>query len=824
VHFTIKRLRILILAGVFLLLSALVIFLAVGKWKNPFNRRDLPARLGMEIQQEANGVDYTQAHGGHTLFKIHASKVVQLKKGNAVLHDVKIELYGEDGTRVDRIEGSEFEYDKKAGTAVAAGPVEITLMRPGVAPLIAPKAAVSHAVGEKRKGAPVATAAETAARGEIHVKTSGLTFDQKSGVARTSQHVDFSMVQGSGSSIGATFDSQQGLLVLDHAVELAALRGAETVRIHAQHAEFDRDDRICRLHAATADYQGGQAVSTDAKILFRDDGSAVRLDAMNGFTLTTETGSHLAAPSGFMDFDEKNRPRHGHLEGGVAMDSSSQSEGRQRQMHGSAPKAELEFSALGHLRRARLERGVAIDSEEQSAQTGQQRRLSRHWRSPVAEIDFRDTGHGQIKPGAVHGSGGVVITGASQFGAGPVAPFHLSADDVTGEFDSNSALTLMNGTGHASLEETTAAGARQMTSGDRIEAHFAASGSGAKAGPKAGQEAEAQIQSASVEGHVLLTQTPAAKPGAPPPSTLRATSGRADYQGQGEWLHLTVSPRVEDGAVQLTADKLDLSRASGDAFAHGDVKASWTDASAGGGKNSGGQSAVALGGQGPAHAVSAEAQLRQATGEVTFRGHARLWQQANSVAAPEIVLDRVRETLVAHTTNAAEPVLAVLLSASVSGPGKDAAKTDQLTVIRVRGGDLKYSDAERKASMRAGVLGSVIAATGTATSSSNEVEVALLPAGSHAGKNAGQAQVERMTARGGVVLTSEGRRGTGEQLVYTGATNEYVLTGTASTPPEITDPARGTVTGEALIFRGRDDSVSVEGGGRKTTTETTAPK
>jgi lipopolysaccharide export system protein LptA len=81
-----------------------------------------------------------------------------------------------------------------------------------------------------------------------------------------------------------------------------------------------------------------------------------------------------------------------------------------------------------------------------------------------------------------------------------------------------------------------------------------------------------------------------------------------------------------------------------------------------------------------------------------------------------------------------------------------------------------------------------------------------------------------MTARGGVVLTSEGRRGTGEQLVYTGATNEYVLTGTASTPPEITDPARGTVTGEALIFRGRDDSVSVEGGGRKTTTETTAPK
>jgi lipopolysaccharide export system protein LptA len=142
----------------------------------------------------------------------------------------------------------------------------------------------------------------------------------------------------------------------------------------------------------------------------------------------------------------------------------------------------------------------------------------------------------------------------------------------------------------------------------------------------------------------------------------------------------------------------------------------------------------------------------------------------------------------------------------------------------MHGGDLKYSDAERKAVMRGGALGTVVAETGTATSVSNEVEMLLLPPGNHAGKDGGQAQVDRMTARGRVTLTSEGRRGTGEQLVYTGETGEYVLTGTAGAPPRMTDPARGTVTGEALIFHSRDDSVSVEGGGRKTTTETTTPK
>lgn len=814
---TIEKMRTLVLVAGALLLVSLGAFLVVGKWRNPFNRRDLPQRLGIEIQEEANGVTYTQAHEGRTLFKIHASKVVQLKQGNALLHDVKIELYGEDGSRVDRVEGGEFEYDQQAGTAVAAGPVEITLMRPGVAPAIASKALAGKAVSGKVKSAPVVSAAEAAPRGEIHVKTSGLIFDQNSGVATTSKHVDFSMVQGAGSSMGATYDSQKGVLVLDKAVEFTTRRGAEPVQIHAQHAEFERDSRVCLLHTATAVYRGGEAKSGDAKILFRDDGSAVRLEAMNGFTLATATGGHVNAPTGEMDFDEHSLPRHGRMEGGVAMDSTSESGGRRRQMQGTAPTAELEFNVQGKLRHAHLERGVAMDSQEQSESAGQPQRLSRHWRSPIADLDFRDSNHGQTELAAVHGKSGVVVTGESQRGKGAVSPSRLSADEVTGSFGQASVLTAVTGIGHASIEETTETGTRQTTSGERLEAHFAAPAQGAQRGG----EGEAQVQSATVEGHVVMTLQSAAKAGAPPPATTRATAGRADYAGEGEWLHLTVNPRVEDGALQLTADKVDVSRASGDAFAHGNVKAGWNNTGAGNngqaGRPAGG---VALGGQGPSHAVAAEAELHQATNEATFRGKARLWQQGNSVAAPVIALDRAHQTLVAHTTDAADPVRAVLVSASGTTPVKDAAKASQPSVIRVRGGDLKYSDIERKAVMHSGIVGTVTAETGTATSTSDEVEVILLPTG----KAGGLAQVDHMTARGHVVLASEGRRGTGEQLIYTGSTGEYALTGTPSRPPKISDPARGTVSGETVIFHGRDDSVSVEGGGQKTRTQTTAPK
>ncbi len=841
---------------------ALVVILAVGKWRNPFNRRDIPGRLGMEIKQEFNGVTYTQARGGHTLFKIHASRVQQLKQGNALLHDVRIELYGTDGSRVDRIEGNEFEWDERAKMAKATGPVEITLMRPTVAPAIAPKATPGQAVGAKvAAGGALAAAAQTAAAGEIHVKTSGLTFDQNSGVATTDQYVEFALSQGNGSSMGALYDSQQGHLELGHAVELKTQRAGETVVIHAQHGEFERETQVCHLRSATADYRGGEATAGEAKILFREDGSAVRLDATSGFTVATANGGHVAAPTGSMDFDEHNHPRHGHLQGGVTMDSTSQSGGQSRHVHGTSPTAVLEFALQGELRHAHMERGVEMHSEEITEQAANSKdgplRVSRTWRSPVADVEFRDAGHGQAEPATMHGDGGVVITGETRRGNGAVEPSRLAADEMTGQFGQASHLTAMLGVGHAILEETNATGTRQISSGDRLEAHFATGEPvSTKDGAKREQGSAAQIQSAVLDGHVILIQAPEAKAGAQAEAPMRATAGRAVYDSAGEWLHLTLNPRVEDGGLQLTAERIDVSHESGDAFAHGNVKATWVDPGTGQSGSAAherqskpaigaaGPGTVVLGGQGPAHVVSAEAQLSHAaggeTGEATFRGHARLWQQANSVAAPVIVLDRQRQTLVARSTDPAEPVRAVLVSASgpTAGPasgkqankggGKDsgrmAAKSSTPSVIRVRGGDLKYSDAERKAVVRGGSLGTVVAETGTATSVSNEADLTLLPEGNHAGKDGSQGQVDRLVANGHVTVTSEGRRGTGEKLVYTSETGEYVLTGTAATPPRLTDNARGTVTGEALIFHSFDDSVSVEGGGRKTTTETTAPR
>ena len=854
---TIERMRTLVLAAGGLLVMALVAFLGVARWKSHFILHEIPKRLGADIQQEASGVTYTQAHGGHTLFKIHASKVVQLKEGGrAILHDVQIELYGEDGNRVDRIAGDEFEYDQKSGIAKAAGPVEITLMRPREAPAVAPRAVPDRT----SKMTPLANAARTASQGEIHVKTSGLVFDQKSGLARTAERVEFAIPQGTGFSMGATLDSDNGQLVLDRAVELNVHRGSEKVLLRAGHAEFERDNLLCRLESAEGSFRGALATAGRAELLFRPDGSAASLNATNGFSLTTAISARIEAPRGKLDFDEHNQPRHGKLEGGATMDLARNG----RQVHGSAPTADLAFSPDGLLRHAHLERGVTIHSDETGAsQSGETFKVIRDWNSPLADVEFRSAAKGQVELDSVTGSGGVVITGQTQRGNGAVIPSRMVADRVTASFGHQQILTAAVGTGHASLEQTTSSGAKQTTSGDRIEASL--SPAWAHGGTAVSRAAAAtggeQIQSATVEGNVLLVQqplpgreqssgrgdaAPTARTGAQSQTPLRATAGRAVYEGAGEWLHLLVNPRVQSGALQLTADKLDISESSGDAFAHGNVKATWAGtAPAPNNSTAGSTPGIAMGGQGPAHVVAAEAQLHQATGEATFRGQARLWQQANSISAPVIVLDRTRQTLVARTTNASDPVRMVMLSAgeirggvsgrSAASPTLSTSQSKRMghgtalgspapTVIRVRGGDLKYSEAERKAVMYGGAAGSVVAETGTATVISNDLEMLLLPPGNHAGADGTAAQVDRVTATGHVIVSSQGRRGAGERLVYSSETDEYVLTGTAANPPTLSDPAKGTVSGTSLIFNSRDDSVSIEGGGRKTSTETIAPK
>ena len=127
---TIASLRTGLLFGGGVLVLALLGFLGWAHFRVHEELRNLPGRLGADIQREANGFTYSQTVGGRVLFKLHAKRAIQHRTGEAQLEDAGLVLYGDKGGRADRIYGKNFLYNQAAGVVKAVGVVQLDLQAP----------------------------------------------------------------------------------------------------------------------------------------------------------------------------------------------------------------------------------------------------------------------------------------------------------------------------------------------------------------------------------------------------------------------------------------------------------------------------------------------------------------------------------------------------------------------------------------------------------------------------------------------------------------------------------------------------------------------
>src|SRR6516225_8880897 len=163
----------------------------------------VPENIPADVAQFAKEFKFSKSEGGRTLYSIRAASFQQFKEGQRFeLHDASITLYGRDGSRSDHIYGSNFQYDKGTGQVTADGEVQIDLQANLPAGTV-PKAGTPAAAGNV-----------------IHLKTSGLTFNENTRVAQTSQRIEFRIPDATGSAVGATYDSGADTLALKSAVQV----------------------------------------------------------------------------------------------------------------------------------------------------------------------------------------------------------------------------------------------------------------------------------------------------------------------------------------------------------------------------------------------------------------------------------------------------------------------------------------------------------------------------------------------------------------------------------------------------------------------------
>jgi lipopolysaccharide export system protein LptA len=774
---TIEKLRtwILLLAGV--LVAIILGFFALTRYKVSHFGRDLPAKLGMNIQQDANGFTFSKSQGGHTLFTLHASKLIQYKgNGRATLHNVSITLYGKDGSRNDHVFGNDFEYDPVEGTARAVGPVHLDVQAP---------AGTRGTVPQNRT---------------VHAETSGLVFNQKTGAANTDAPVTFSVADAKGTAVGASYDANEGVLILQRDVHFTAQLTKGPLVLTAEHAEFNSETRQLSLLKDDVRYAGEHNTSEEALVYFRQDGTVEKVDANGHVNMRNDEGRQLHASAVEVLMDARGNTQQATLDGGLLF---SAVEGP-HSIHGDANSGILQLGPDGELKRVEMHNAVTVVDQVIGPPNDPHGSVTREVKGSTVAIDLVTSQQGKAEAQKLMASGGAVLTEHTIYSNSPPQNTVMKGDVIQATLREGRALDTLHAQGDTYLTNTNPSGVSQTSTGDALDITFAQEPI-KKAKHKPDEIPPSLVEKAVQRGHVTIVQIKPATNGKEKSWRSEATADTATLDGPRQIIHLEGSPRLKDDDAELTAQLVDFYRLSGAVTADHDVKLTLRQGSSA---------------QAPVHAVAEKVFFDHDRNEAILYGgdqDARLWQAANSVAASTIVLDRQDQMLIAPEKNGEGRVHCVFADPGSKATGSEA-------VIRVDANSLHYSGGERRATFQGNVVAQQASGRVRADRADLFMTKNAVTGGADDRVPNPRGSVDHMVAEGKVQVDQGTRKGEGQRLVYTASDGKFVLYGRTGQPAHMVDPEHGTVSGAALIFTNRGDSVEVDGGNARAVTDTQVPK
>jgi lipopolysaccharide export system protein LptA len=603
------------------------------------SRRGLPIAPNNIPQgsiQVAQGFTFSKSEGGRTLFTIQASSFVQFKEGQRYeLHDASIILFGKEGGRSDQIFGSDFQYDKSTGDVTAKGEVEIDLQ------------ATSPVPGTHTEDGAQAT------KSMVHLKTSGLNFNEKTGLAQTKEKIEFRVPDAMGSAVGATYDSRASTLVL-HSLVKVSTTGRQKADITGQKATILRNPQSIVIEAARME-QPQRAITTDKlTVLLRPDNTVERILGSGNVHAVREgpKGFDVKAPAGELVMDRQSQPQSGTLSGGVTMANRGDPPAE-----GHAGRIVISFGAKGRLEKARAEDN--LEFKQGSPDKSQQIKAT------AVDVDVRN-GNTVEKAVTSSGPAQIVLT------QGPTAST-ISAAQFEARFGEQNHLRSVVGSPDAKIVSVTPGQPDRVTTSHDVTAIFNNKG---------------EIVSAEQTGDFHYVE-----------GTRTGSADRARYTAADENYVLTGSPRITDSDTSLTADTVQLNRKSGSMFAQGSVKTTYNQKAQAAGTG------AMLSSADPVHVTGSTMTATRNSGTARYTA-ARLWRGPDIVEAPTLTFNRAQRSLQAQADKTAR-VTSVFVQTDKKGKS---------TPVNVAADKLSYVDADRKAVFNGNVVTRIEGSTVTADS------------------------------------------------------------------------------------------------------------
>ena len=807
---TVRGLSWALIAAAVLLVAVLAGYSGFARYKLNRTLTGLKDRLGIHLSQETDHFTYSQTMQGRTVLTLRAAKQYQHADGKLTLHDVGIVLYGRKGDRADRIHGMEFEYDPKNQILTGIGDVYIDL-----APPPAKDGKTSNGEEETRI---------------LHLKANGMVYRQKEQIATTDHEIDFKVRGMNGTAVGASYDSNNGIIVLDKQVRVNGLRGSggasagheRPLLLTASHAEINVEDgppdqnqagNVAFLEQAklveATDHGTQTSAAQHAVVHMSADGTPKHVDGSGKVTLAGEGRGTVTSDQGALDLNAAGQPSAAHLMGVVRFTNDTPA----KHETGKADDARITFDAQGRPVHAWMNGHVEADlSAGANTRTldGDRLELS------LAGGGKEPTELTEAVATAQDGARLKLVDAATHKDAkGKISPAtmttNIKADTLDAHFNTvakETQLKSVDGTGRTRVDRTVfdksagaATGSQLWTengTGDVLRMDFRPDATGK----------QSELVRAEQRGTVRIVRESApTKPGAAP-DVEHGDGDVAVFEKNTDRMTLTANAgsqvRVSDPQSALFADRVAFDQDSGDANADGNVRVSYLQQ---GSKDE------------PVHVLAARAIAHKAAKTSEFSaaagGEARMWQGGSQVLAPMLDFDQGKKTVFAHGPAGSEATVVRTILVDANAAKKNNAP------VRVLSRDMLYTDATREVLFR----GSVQVNDQDGVLHSREATVYLTPKGQTAAhptpRDAAQSSagvmefggsVDHIIATGAVEVEQPGRKATGERLVYTRADETSVLTGTRAAPPRMVDQVQGTVTGASLRFRRGDDSVEVLGG------------